>query len=122
MSPDGLWTVNFAGSQQQTANEVVSERINRGGILVLTDGHIYGGSISYYFVGTYKTQDRNISLAITAARYNDLAPGPFGNLPEARLIFSGKVLDNAMSLEGHLEGDTSKRLIITAQRRHTLNS
>jgi hypothetical protein len=73
-------------------------------------------------VGTYKVQDRNISLAITATRYNDLVPGPFGNLPEARLIFSGKVLDNSMSLEGHLEGDTGKRLIITAQRRHALNS
>jgi hypothetical protein len=120
MSPDGLWTINFAGSQQKAANVVVSEQINRGGILVLTNGRVYGGAISYYFVGTYKAQGRGISLAVTATRYNELSPGPFGSLPEARLIFSGKVLDNSMSLEGHLEGDTGKSLIVTAERRQAL--
>jgi hypothetical protein len=65
--------------------------------------------------------NRDISLAITATRYNELVPGVFGNTAEARLIFSGKVLDNSMSLEGQLEDDTSKRLVITAQRRHVLS-
>ena len=121
MTPEGLWTVDFAGSQQETANVVVSERINRGGILVLANGHVYGGGISYYFTGTYKAQDRTISVALTATRYNELMATPFENVPEVRLIFSGKVMDNSMSLEGHLEGYTSKRLVITAQRRHMLS-
>lgn len=120
MSPDGLWTIEFAGTQQEAGNVVVSEKINRGGTLVLSGGKVYGGAISFFFVGTYKMNDRDISLALTATRYNDLVPGVFGNATEARLIFSGKVMDNAMSLDGQLEGDTSKRLVITAQRRHTL--
>lgn len=121
MSPDGLWTVEFAGSQQSAGNVVVSEKINRGGTLVLSGGKVYGGAISFYFVGTYKMRDRDISLAITATRYNDLVPGVFGETDEARLIFSGKVVDNSMSLEGQVEDDTSQRLIVTAQRRQTLS-
>jgi hypothetical protein len=121
MTPDGLWTIEFAGAQEAAGNVVVSEKINRGGTLVFTKGKIYGGAISYYFVGTYQMQDRNISLAITATRYNELVPGVFGNDAEARLIFSGKVLDNSMSLEGQVEDDTSKRLVITAQRRQMLS-
>lgn len=121
MSPDGLWTVEFAGSQQSTGNVVVSEKINRGGTLVLSDGKVYGGAISFYFVGTYRMKDRDISLAITATRYNDLVPGIFGNAGEARLIFSGKVMDNSMSLEGQVEDNTAQRLIITAQRRQKLS-
>ena len=116
-SPDGLWTIEFAGAQQSSG----SEKINRGGTLVLSNGHIYGGAISYYFVGTYKMKEREISMAITATRYNDLVPGVFGNAPETRLIFSGKVVDNSMSLDGQVEDDTSKRLMITAQRRHALS-
>jgi hypothetical protein len=121
MSPDGLWTIEFAGAQQEAGNVVVSERINRGATLVLTGGRVYGGGISYYFVGTYRMQDRGISMAITAKRYNTLVPEIFGDVDEARLMFSGKVLDNSMSLDGSVEGDMSKRLVITAQRRETFS-
>jgi len=120
MSPDGLWTIEFAGTQQAAGNVVVSEKINRGGNLVLSNGRVYGGAISFYFVGTYTMKDRDISMAVTATRYNDLVPGVFGNAPEARLIFSGKVLDNSMSLDGQIEDDTSRRMVVTAQRRHVL--
>ena len=116
MKADGLWTVLVSDSEEFYENMQVSEQINRGGTLVLIDGKVYGGGISYYFVGTYESGDSTISVTIKAVRYNDLVPGILGIADEARFILSGAIDENYMKLHGHLEDDKNKMIFIKAQR------
>ena len=116
MKADGLWTVLVSDSEEFHENMQVGEQINRGGTLVLINGKVYGGGISYYFVGTYETGESTISMTLQAEKYNDLVPGVFGIADEARLILSGTIDENYMELHGHLEDETNKMIFIGAKR------
>ena len=117
MSVEGLWTIQFAQSEEDHGGIQVSEEIHRGGVLVLTGNKIYGGGISFYFVGTYEESDAGISLTINATRYNDIVAGVFGSMDEARLIFNGTIEGDTMTLHGNMEDEPNKRMIIKANRR-----
>ena len=117
MSVEGLWTVQFAKSDEEHGGLQIEEEVNRGGIFVLTGNRLYGGGISFYFVGTYKTTDSGLEITINATRYNDIVDGPFGTVNEARLIFIGKVDGDSMILHGHLEDEPNKKLVIKAERK-----
>ena len=116
MKADGLWTVLVSDSEEFYENMQVSEQINRGGTLVLINGKVYGGGISYYFVGTYESGDSTISMTLQAEKYNDLVPSVFGIADEARFVLLGAFDDNCMKLHGHLEDDKDKMIFIEAQR------
>ena len=120
MSAEGLWTIQFAQAEEDHGGIQVSEEIHRGGILVLTNNRIYGGGISYYFVGTYEESDAGISLTINATKYNEIVEGVFGTANEARLIFNGRIDGDEMTLSGHLEDEPDKRMMIKAERRAIL--
>ena len=117
MSIEGLWTVEFLKSEEEHAGVQVEEQMARGGIFVLTGKRMYGGGLSYYFVGTYKMTDANIEITVNATQYNDIVPGPFGPVDELRLIFNGNVNGQSMVLHGHVEDDPNKKLILRAQQR-----
>ena len=120
MSAEGLWTIQFAQAEEDHGGIQVSEEVNRGGTLVLTSNRIYGGGISYYFVGTYEESDAGISLTINATRYNDIVAGVFGQMDEVRLIFNGTIEGDAMTLHGNMEDEPNKKMIIKAERRATI--
>jgi len=117
MSAEGLWTVQFAQAEEDHGGIQVGENVNRGGVLVLTNNRIYGGGVSFYFVGTYEESDAGISLTINATRYNDIAAAVFGTTNEIRLIFTGRIDGDEMTLSGHLEDEANKKMIIKAERR-----
>ena len=117
MSAEGLWTIQFAQSEEDYGGIKVSEEIHRGGVLVLAGNKIYGGGISFYFVGTYEESDAGISLTINATRYNDIISISFGSSNEARLIFNGRIDEDEMTLNGYLEDEPDKKMIIRAERR-----
>jgi len=119
MSAEGLWTIQFAQAEEDHGGIQVSEDVNRGGILVLANNKIYGGGVSFYYVGTYEESDASISLTINATRYNDIVAGVFGTLNEARLIFNGRIDGNEMTLSGNLEDEANKKMIVKAERRAT---
>lgn len=122
MSLEGLWTVQFAKSEEEHAGILVEEQMAQGGIIVLTGNRMYGGGLSYYFVGTYTMTDANIELTIYATRYNDIVSGPFGPVDEVRLIFHGHVDGQSMILHGHVEDEPNKKLVVRAQQRTELAS
>jgi hypothetical protein len=117
MAAEGLWTVQFSKSEENHGGLQVSEEINRGGILVFTGNRIFGGGISFYFVGTYEEIDAGISITLNATKYNDLVVGPFGAVDEVRIIFKGTVDGDAMKLHGHVEDEPGKTLVVEAERR-----
>ena len=117
MTVEGLWTVQFSKSEEDHGGIKVEEQMARGGIFVLTGNRMYGGGLSYYFMGTYKVTDANIEITVNATKYNDIVPGPFGPVNEVRLIFNGRVNDQSMVLHGHVEDDPNKKLVIKAQQR-----
>jgi len=117
MSVEGLWTVQFAKSEEEFGGLKVEEQMNRGGILVLSGSHLLGGGLSYYFVGTYSVTGSNIEITLDAIKYNDIVAGPFGPLNKARLIFKGVISGNSMTLKGHVEEKPNNRLVIRAEHR-----
>lgn len=117
MKTEGLWTVQFAQSEEEHADMQVEEQLNRGGIFVLSGNRMLGGGLSYYFVGTYKVDGSKIEMTVNATKYNDIVPGPFGPVNEARLIFRGTIEDNTMTLHGHVEDKPGNKLVIKAQYR-----
>ena len=121
MNIEGLWTVQFAKSEEEHAGLQVEEQLNRGGIFVLSGNRLLGGGLSYYFVGTYKVTGSNMELTVNASKYNDIVPGPFGTVNEARLIFKGVIDDNTMTLHGHVEDKPDNKLVIKAEHRAGLN-
>jgi hypothetical protein len=118
MAIDGLWTVVFARSEEDRADIIVSEESSAGGVLVLTGGRVYGGGISYYYVGEFNLNDNLIEMSITAVRYNEFVAGLLGDVDMARLSFEGIVSDDAMKLDGYLEDDPDRHLTIVAEQRH----
>jgi hypothetical protein len=116
MKIDGLWTILFSETAELIENIPVAEKINRGGNLVLINGKVYGGGISYYYAGTYESDDSTISMIIEAKKYNDLVPGIFGIPDKAMFILFGTIDENRMKLHGHLEDDKAKLIFIKAQR------
>ena len=116
MKADGLWAVLLSETEEFYENMQVGEQINRGGTLVLINGKVYGGGISYYFVGTYESGDATISMTLQAQKYNDLVPGIFGVVDKVRFILSGTIDENYMQLHGNLEDDKDKMIFIKAQR------
>ena len=122
MSAEGLWTIQFSQAEEEHGGMQVSEEINRGGILVFMNGRIYGGGISYYFVGTYQESDAGISLTINCSRYNDLVSGAFGDLDEARLVFTGRIEGDTMTLHGNLEDAPDMKMNVIAERKAELSS
>jgi hypothetical protein len=116
MKVDGLWTVLFTETAEIIENMPVAEQINRGGNLVLINGKAYGGGISYYYAGSYESDDSTINMTIQAKKYNDLVPGIFSMPDEAMFNLFGTIDENHMKLHGHMENDKAKLLFIKAQR------
>ena len=121
MSAEGLWTIQFAQTEEDLGNVQVSEEINRGGNLVLIKNKLYGAGISYYFVGTYEETDAGISLTINCTRYNEIIPSQFGPNKEARLVFTGKIDEDTMTLNGHIEDQANIKLFIKAVKKADLD-
>ena len=117
MSVEGLWTVQFAKSEEKYGGLQVEEQMDRGGVFVLTGNQLLGGGLSYYFIGTYRVTGSNIEGIINATRYNDIVSGPFGPVKEVRLIFKGIIAGNSMTLNGHVEDKPNSRLVIKAEHR-----
>ena len=117
MAVEGLWTIQFSKSEETHGGIQVEEQMARGGIFVLTGNRMYGGGLSYYFMGAYKMTGANIELTVNATRYNEIVPGPFGSETEASLIFNGRVSGKSMVLKGHVQGDPGRKLVIEAQQR-----
>lgn len=121
MAAEGLWTVQFAKSEEDYNGLQVEEQLDRGGVFVLSGNRLLGGGLSFYFVGTYSTSGLNIEITLNATRYNDLVIGQFGALNEARLLFKGTIDGNSMTLQGHVEDKPGNKLVIKAERRTDLN-
>ena len=115
----GLWTISFSAAEESHAGVVVREDIERGGVFVLLDGRVYGGGISYFFVGKYSKKGPAIEMQVTAVRYNEIMTGIFGNDAEIKLVFTGSVAAETMVLHGHLLDSPGKRLDLMAVRRST---
>jgi hypothetical protein len=120
MALEGLWTVSFSTAEEEHANLVVSEEINRGGVIVFTGGKVYGGGISYYFLGNYTESGDVIQVGVKAIRYNELVSGMFGDVAELQMSFSGSASGDVLKLKGHLVDDPGRRLSIIAQRRQAI--
>jgi hypothetical protein len=120
MLEEGLWTIQFSMSEEDHGDIQVSEEIYRGGNLFLKDNRLYGGVISYYFVGTYEVKEAGISIIINATKYNDLVESPFGSIDETRILFNGQIEGETMKLHGHLEDEERKQLTIEAVKRVSL--
>lgn len=117
MSADGLWTINFATAEESHKGLTVSEEINRGGILVISGGHVYGGGISFYYVGSCTEKQGELELDLQATRYNELVESAWGKYARIHLVARGKVQGDMLNLDVSVTENPGFKLKLTAQRR-----
>jgi len=81
MSLEGVWSVSFGVPQNSAFG---------AGVLVITQGKVYGGDASYYYVGNYNVVDNRLYTQLTIKHHtgpknNVLGPG----IDEISLNLSG---------------------------------
>lgn len=117
MDIDGLWTVMFTATREQHAGLTVEEEVQRSGILVIVNGRILGGGISYYFSGGGTVDGEIVELDLRAIRFNDLVPGFFGTGVQVHIKARGTLRGETMQLEAFVPGHANASIQLTAQRR-----
>ncbi len=117
MSAEGLWTIQLSETEEFYEQMQVGEQVNRGGNLVLINGQVLGGGISYFYTGIYVEEGDSISMKVKCKRYNDLTAGVFGDYDEASFSLSGTIADEKMKLHGFLEEDKNKMVYIEAEKK-----
>ncbi len=78
---NGLWTVEFS-----SALNIVGK-----GVLVLSDGRLFGGDSGYYYSGNFKVDGNTVSGTIEATRFDINSVSVFGDIGDFSLSFDGTV-------------------------------
>lgn len=117
MSIDGLWTVQFTSVRERWAGLTVEEAIARSAVLVIEQGQVVGGGISYYFVGTGTVDGSKVEIDLRAVRYNDYVDGFFDAGAQVQMRARGTVRGDSMRLEAFMPGLANASIQLTATRR-----
>lgn len=117
MDIDGLWTVQFTSLREQYAGLTVEEEVYRGGVLVILNGHVLGGGISYYFVGESTLHGTIVEIDLRAIRYNDYVVGFFDAGAQVHMHARGTLQGDTMVLEAFMPGLANASIQIKATRR-----
>ena len=117
MEIDGLWTVRFTSVREQHAGLTVEEEVQRGGVIVIVNGRVLGGGISYYFTGGCTVAGDQVELDLRAIRFNDLVAGFFGAGAQVHLRARGKRQGDTMQLEAFVPGLENASIQLVATRR-----
>jgi hypothetical protein len=91
-SQDGLWAVEIGGELGVVA----------AGVMVCSQGRLFGGSERYYYVGRYDVSGGRFEAEVSVTHYNDVAGSLFGHADGLRFRMSGIASEPEMDLEGSL--------------------
>jgi hypothetical protein len=111
MNVEGLWSINF-----------VSNTSNYGaGIIVFEDGHIRGGDQTYFYLGTYSLEARELRAKVKVTHYAGEPHSIFGTLSDFDVNLIGEPSDSQMELVGYLAERPDAQLVVHLTKRGELD-
>ena len=93
MSIEALWTINFE----------VPNLLKRsgGGVIVLESGRMFGGDSSFYYVGDYCVNRKQMSCTVQVKRHNDYLESIIPGLENWTCCLNGELeSDSSIILRG----------------------
>lgn len=107
MPVQALWTAVFADS---------ADTAHFSGVIVLRDGHVYGGDNNYHYQGHYRAAGGRIHLTLSASHFHGGRNHIGGDRDAFTLEVSGEVDEKAMHLEGYVEEAPDSRVTLHMHR------
>lgn len=107
---EALWSVEFVSNVQGLG----------AGVAVLETGRVLGGDSQYFYVGSYKVQNEQISAQLKITHYAGATSSIFGPIKEFNLELVGKPARAWFDLHGHLVENRNLTITIRLTRRAEL--
>lgn len=90
------------------------------GLVVVDNGKIHGGDLTYLYRGTYQADGQSVNAKIHVSHYRGQLNSILGAISNFDLILSGKASDSGFTLSGQVEGYPQLAISIAAQRQADL--
>lgn len=107
---EALWSVEF----------VSNLNIFGSGVVVFETGRIFGGDGQYYYTGKYEVKNGLLNGEIDVVYYSGEPWSVFGTLKQFSLSLSGQPKESTFDIEGTLNQDPSKKILIRLTKRAEL--
>lgn len=107
---EALWTVEFLSSGGNVG----------AGVAIFETNRVFGGDVSYYYLGDYQTKNDEITANIKVTHYFGPPSSIFGQLKEFTIHLSGKIEVPVMTASGYLKEDPKLKIVVRCTRRANL--
>jgi hypothetical protein len=103
---EGLYSVKFNSNMGSWG----------AGVALFTNGKVYGGDASYYYMGTANVEGENVSARIHVGHHQGERMSIFGSLNEFNLEVSGTPSGDSFSLSGHVVEQPNMKITISGRK------
>lgn len=107
MPIEGLWIVKFTAAQ-----------LSGSGVLVLSQGKVFGGETGFYYIGTYVADGNVVKARVMIRNFDPSVPSGFGIPGDYEMDVSATMQDSTMSgtaiISGQPQYSLGLKLIKTA--------
>ncbi|MGD0215460.1 MAG: GrlR family regulatory protein [Terriglobales bacterium] len=86
MVVDGLWVIEFTGTQ-----------IRGSGVVVLINGKLFGGECGFYYVGNYAADGEIVKARVMVRNFDPTIPSGFGVPDDYEMDVSMMLQGDAMT-------------------------
>jgi len=104
-----LWSVRFRSHMG----------IHGGGIVVIDDGKIFGGESGYVYLGSLRTERKQVVAKVRVTKYMTEARSIFG-MEHFEMELTGRPDENHLRFEGFIVGSPARDISIDMVRRAEL--
>lgn len=104
---DGLYSVSFTSSRGGFGS----------GVVIITNGNVYGGDHAYFYKGTIQSVSTGITGTLEIVHHQGERASVFGpGLDRFRLDFKGSTFKTSLNLEGQMVGGQGDKLSVNCRR------
>jgi hypothetical protein len=107
---EALWTVEFISNQGNIG----------AGVVIFETNRIFGGDVSYYYLGNYEIKDDIINAKVKVTHYAHEPLSIFGGLKEFTIHLSGKVQVPVATVSGYLLENPTQKIVVKCTKRADL--
>jgi len=109
MALDGLWIVQFTGKD-----------ILGSGIVVFSNGKLFGGETGFYYIGTYESDGQMVKARAVIRNFDPAIPSGFGIQGDYEMDVSAKLQDDKLTGTAMIPGQPQHSLGIRLTKKANL--
>lgn len=107
---EGLWTLEFRSNVG----------VLGAGVVILTQGKIFGGDSSYFYVGEYRVTGSDVRATVRVTHYAGPPSSIFGPLDNFTIEAQGQLGEPTMGLQGRLVEAQNRQVSAVCTKRAPL--